>query len=197
MNVVPPTTDGIRTAVEALRSGKIVAYPTETQYGLGVDPGNDEALKRLFRGKRRSEDSPVLLIIDGVAQLEGVAALSEKAQRFIEHFWPGPLSLLLFPEKEVSSYLSGAEGKICVRCPYCETARTLCREFGAPITSTSANVAGRPPARAVAALDLPDIAVAIDGGLLPGSPPSTVFDPDTGQVLREGVISENALRALA
>jgi len=196
MKVVPPTADGIRTAVEALRAGEIIAYPTETLYGLGVDPQNDKALNRLFRGKRREADKPVLLIIESVAQLDGVAAISARARRFIEYFWPGPLSLLLPSKEGVSSYLLGANGKICVRCPSCETARAICREFGAPITSTSANVAGRPPARGIRDLDLPDIAVAIDGGELPETPPSTIFDPDAGRVLRKGVIPERMLTML-
>jgi L-threonylcarbamoyladenylate synthase len=194
MNVVPPTSDGIGAAVEALRSGAIVAYPTETFYGLGVDPRNHEALALLFRVKRRGKDKPVLLVVDGAAQLEEVAIISGKAQRFIDHFWPGPLSLLLPSKQKETAYLSGADNKVCVRCPSCETARVLCRQFGGPITSTSANIEGRPPARAIAELDVPGIAVAIDGGVLAESPPSTVFDPETGCVLREGVIPESALR---
>lgn len=194
MNVVPPTSDGIGSAVAALRSGAIVAYPTETLYGLGVDPRNDKALELLFRAKRRGKDKPVLLVIDSTAQLEGLAIISLKAQRLIDHFWPGPLSLLLPLRQDGTAYLSGAGNKVCVRCPSCETARALCRQFGGPITSTSANLEGRPPARAIAELDVPGIAVAIDGGVLAESPPSTVFDAETGCVLREGVIPESALR---
>ena len=197
MRVVPATADGIRFAADALCAGEIIAYPTETLYGLGVDPRNDEAIGRLFRSKGRADDKPVLLIIDSLAQLEGFAGgISPAARRFIERIWPGPLSLLLPSEEGVSPFLSGSGGKICVRCPSCETSRAICREFGGPITSTSANPAGGRPARAVADLDFPDIAVAVDGGVLAENLASTVFDPDTGRVHREGAISQSVLKTL-
>ncbi len=197
MRVVPPTPAGIEAAVDALRRGGLIAYPTETVYGLGADPLNPRALERLFCAKGRDAGKAVLLIIGDIAQLDlFTGPLSARACSFVERFWPGPLSLLLPAAGDVPRSLVGPEAKLCVRCPSCETARALCRAFGGPLTSTSANPAGGQPARSVADLTLPDLAVAVDGGTLPASPPSTIFDPETGRVLREGVIPESALRAL-
>ncbi|HQH67711.1 MAG TPA: L-threonylcarbamoyladenylate synthase [Candidatus Hydrogenedentes bacterium] len=197
MRVVPPTPAGFDTAVDALRRGGLIAYPTETVYGLGADPANPRALERLFLAKGRDAGKAVLLIVGDTAQLDALTGpLSDRARTFVERFWPGPLSLLLPASGDVPRSLVGPEAKLCVRCPSCEIARTLCRVFGGPLTSTSANPAGEPPARSVAGLALSDIAVAVDGGMLPASPPSTIFDPETGRVLREGVIPESALRAL-
>lgn len=196
MHVVPPTACGIDAAVDALQRGDLIAYPTETVYGLGVNPFNASALGRLFLAKGREQGKAVLLIIGDTAQLDRLTGpLSARARRFADHFWPGPLSLLLPAVPGLSGNLLGPDGKLCVRCPSCDTARALCRAFGGPITSTSANLSGEVPARSVAELTLADIAVAVDGGTLPNGPLSTIVDPETGRVLREGVIPGRALQA--
>jgi len=197
MRIVPPTDEGLAQAADAIRAGHVVAYPTETVYGLAVDPFNTDAVERLFRVKGRDRGNPVLLIVGGLYQLPCVTrGLSDAARAYADAFWPGPLSLLLPRADALPDSVTAGSENVCIRCPACSIARGLCRAVGGPITSSSANASGQPPARAVADLDLPGVALAIDGGLLPPSPPSTVFDPDTGSVLRPGAIPEERLRAI-
>jgi len=195
VKTVPPSPDGLAEAAEALRAGSVVAYPTETVYGLAVDPFSEAAVRRLFEVKGRSDDKPVLLVVADAAQLHSVAAeVSVKAAAYIEAFWPGPLSLL-FPKADgLPDLLTAGQPQVCVRCPACVAARDLCRAFGGALTSSSANRSGEAPARSVAALDLPGIALAIDGGTLGPQPPSTVFEPDTGRIVRHGPITGEQLR---
>lgn len=195
MKVVPPTPEGLAVAAEALRAGSVVAYPTETVYGLAVDPWSPAAVARLFAVKGRPEHNPVLLIVDGMPQLLPVVAeVTPEAKRYIDAFWPGPLTLLFPCHPGLPSALTAGTGKVAVRCPAHPAARALCRAFGAAITSSSANRAGEPPARALEELGLDDVAVAIDGGRLPDSLPSTLLDPETGRILRKGVIPASRLR---
>ena len=195
---MPDTEAGIAAAAAALRADEIVAYPTETVYGLAANPLSERALDRLFTAKGREERTPVLLIVFDTLQLVPVVGeITERAALFMHEFWPGPLTLLFPAAADLPGRLTGDGGKIAVRCPGCKTARALCAAFGGPLTSTSANVSGRPSARSVPAIEVPDVAIAIDGGELPESAPSTLFDPDAGRVLREGVIpAEQLLRLL-
>ena len=194
MKVLDTTIDSIRAASKAIRNGEVVAYPTETVYGLGVNPLDENALKRLFEVKKRDAGKSVLVIVSNLAQLNAlVGGLSEQAQKCIERFWPGPLSLLLPIAGNLSPLLTAGSNKLCVRCPSCETARRLCDEFGGAITSTSANISGDEPATSLEGLNLEGVSIAIDGGTLPSSEPSTIFDPDTGRILREGAIPKEKL----
>jgi L-threonylcarbamoyladenylate synthase len=194
VKIVQPSPKGIADAARALVSGAIIAYPTETVYGLGVDPFSDDALGLLFSAKGRDEGNPILLIVADLEQLNGVvSAVSERARAFADAFWPGPLSLLLPKSNRLPDRLTAGKPLVCVRCPACPVARSLCQAVGGAITSTSANRSGHAPARSLAEIDLPGVAIGIDGGVLAPSPPSTVFDPETGQVLRAGTVSAEAL----
>lgn len=181
-------------AVDELRAGNVIAYPTETVYGLGVDPFNPEALERLFVAKGRDRDQPVLLIVDGEAQLDRVVSeISPRARAYMAAFWPGPLSLLLPRHPELPATLAPGRAKIGVRCSGDAWARALCRAFGGPVTSTSANRSGEPPVRHLADLELPGVVLGIDAGPLTADLPSTLIDGDTGEVFREGAISRHQL----
>jgi len=189
MEVLSPTPEGIAVAAGAIRRGEVVAYPTETVYGLGVDPFNEDAIQRLFAVKSRDAGKPILLIVADMEQLRGVVAeCSPEATRYIDTFWPGPLSLLFPRSNALPEAVTAGGAKVCVRCPSCSIARDLCRAVGHAITSTSANLSGEAPARSLEGFDVPGVAIAIDGGALESDVPSTVFDPDTKRVLREGVI---------
>jgi L-threonylcarbamoyladenylate synthase len=195
VRVLAPDAGGIALAAEALRRGEVVAYPTETVYGLAVDPFRPEAIARLFAAKGRDEGNPILLIVSDASQLSRVALETSPAARsYMEDFWPGPLSLLLPRCAHLPAEVTAGSDKVCVRCPDCAVARQLCDAFGGAITSTSANRSGEPPAQSVEAIDLPGVAIALDGGPLPDSRPSTILDPDSGRVLREGAIAADALR---
>jgi L-threonylcarbamoyladenylate synthase len=190
MKTVPSTPEGIMTAAEAIRAGEIAAYPTESMYGLGVDPFSETAIRKLQTVKQRRPDHPILVIVAGEEQLHDVAAeITPNAAAYMERFWPGPLSLLFPNAPGLPKALTGGRETVCARCPACKTARDLCRAVGHAITSSSANFSGQVPARSLDELCLPGVAVGIDGGTLKAAPPSTVFDPDRGEILREGAIS--------
>lgn len=195
MKVLLPDDRGILEAVQALRAGEVVAYPTETVYGLAVDPFSEEALDRLFSVKEREAGKPVLLIVDDIKQVGGLAAfLPPEALKCMEAFWPGPLSLLLPARSCLPARIQDSEGHVCVRSSAHPVARRLCREFGGPLTSTSANKSGEPPARTIAEAELDGICLGLDAGLLNERPPSTVFDPVGKRILRPGPITEHQLR---
>ncbi len=196
MRVLAPSPEAFAEAAQVLRAGGVVAYPTETVYGLAVDPHNADALTRLFEVKGRPDTNPVLLIVDSPLQLDAVALpLSPRARRCAEAFWPGPLSLVLAAVPGLAAAIAPA-GKVCVRCPGSEVARALCNAFGGAVTSTSANLSGEPPATDAAGASLAGVSLVIDGGALPPSAPSTVYDPDTGTVFRAGAIAAEALEAI-
>jgi len=196
MIIAKPDRDGIAVAARAIRDGKVVAYPTETVYGLAVDPFSREAIRALFEAKGRPEVNPVLLIAADVSQVEKISlAISDTARRYMERFWPGPLSLVLRKHPDLPSELCGGGETVCVRVPGSEIARDLCRAFGGAITSTSANRSGEPSATKPGEIKLAGVHLCIDAGALPPSAPSTVFDPDTGVIFRQGAVAEALLRA--
>ena len=189
-----PTEEGVAQAAGAIRSGLLALYPTETVYGIGADPFSPEALQRLCVCKRRPETTPLLLVAATMEQVLAVTrGFSEAARRYAEAFWPGPLSLLLPKAQCLSDMVTAGSPKVCVRVPSHETARALCEAVGHAIVSTSANATGAPPAHSLSEIVLDGIAIGIDAGTLPEVPPSTVFDPDTGRVLRQGAITEAML----
>ena len=189
MRIVSPTTEGIAEAASLVRAGEVVAYPTETVYGLAVDPFSKAAIQKLFAVKGRAETEPVMLIAADIEQVERlVDGISAAARRYIDRFWPGPLSLVLPRSESLPSELCAGGPKVCVRIPACESARALCLAAGHPITSTSANRSGAPAARSAGAIDLDGVALCIDGGVLPPSLPSTVFDPDARIIFRQGAV---------
>jgi len=187
----------IKEAAQVLRSGEIVAYPTETVYGLGIDPFSETAVERLFRVKSRDRANPVLLIVANEQQLRRVVSdISPDARACMDAFWPGPLSLLFPKASGLPPALTAGGENICVRCTSSSIARDLCLEFGGPITSSSANLSGQPPAVSLEGINLPGIAAAVDGGTLRPALPSTVFDPDARRIIRQGAVGEDELNAL-
>lgn len=196
------TGEALAKACAVLRAGGVVAFPTETYYGLAVDPFNQAALSRLFALKGRAVDKPVLLIVDSPSQLASlVAAIPPPFSRLMERFWPGPLTLVFPGLKSLPEMLTGHGGTIGVRVSSHPVARQLVRGFGRPITATSANFSGRPPA--VAAGDVlaqlgPEVDAVLDGGETPGGQGSTILGYQEGKVclLRAGVIPFVEIEAL-
>lgn len=195
MKRVPPNAAGYAEALSILRAGGIVAHPTETVYGLAVDPFNPEAVARLFQAKGRAESNPVLLIIADPEDARRVArAIGANARRLIDAFWPGPLSLALPKTPDLPAALTAGGDTVSLRCTASPEARALCQVFGGPLTSSSANRSGQPPATAPDEIDLDGVALVIDAGALAPSPPSTVYDPDSGTLFREGAITGAMIR---
>lgn len=195
VNLEYPETSIIAHAAEIIRSGGVIVYPTETLYGIGVDARNRAAILKVYKLKKRREGKPLLVIVDSRSSLESlVGAVSDIADKLMQKFWPGPLTLLFDASSSVLSDLTQGTGKIGVRIPSSKLCLLLLKECGFPITSTSANVSGHPSLRTISeiekALDS-DVDVYLDAGELPVSEASTVIDV-SGRipgVVREGAIS--------
>lgn len=196
------TDEALARACAVLRAGGVVAFPTETYYGLAVDPFNRAALTRLFALKRRSSDKPVLLIIDELSQLSGlVAEIPPVFSILMRKFWPGPLTLVFPGAAALPEMLTGYRSTIGVRISSHPVARKLVRAFGQPITATSANFSGYPAAvtaDGVFAQLGPGVDVVIDGGETPGGQGSTLLGYQEGKVclLRAGVIPFSRIEAV-
>ena len=188
------TGEALAQACAVLRAGGVVAFPTETYYGLAVDPFNQAALSRLFALKGRSPDKPVLLIVDNPSQLVSlVAEIPPPFTILMERFWPGPLTLVFPGAPSLPVLLTGNLVTIGVRVSSHPVARQLVRAFGRPITATSANFSGHPAA--VAASGVVDqlgseVDAVLDGGETPGGQGSTLLGYQEGKVclLRAGVV---------
>jgi len=169
----------------------VVAFPTETYYGLGVQALDEAALGRLLRVKAREPKKPIPLLVADRAMLERVARVPAPAEPLIERFWPGPLTLVLPAVPGLPAQLCNDLGEVGVRISSHPLARGLVERLGAPLTATSANAAGGEPARTAARVreQLGDVAV-LDGGETPGGPPSTVVRFEQGRpvVLRQGAV---------
>lgn len=195
--ILPPSPEAFARAAEVLRAGGVVAHPTETVYGLAVDPFSDAALQRLFAVKGRPDTNPVLVIVADTAQLEALTGpLPTEARALADAFWPGPLSLVLPEGPSLPTLLTAGTGRICARCPAHDAARALAAAFGGPVTSTSANRTGQPPALTAADALLHGVDLALDGGPLAPSRPSTIYDIQARKVLREGPISSPQIEAV-
>lgn len=192
---------GLEEACEVLRRGGLVAFPTETFYGLAADPRQDDALRRLFAAKRRSPERPLLLLLPSREYVDGYAArVPASAQRLMDRFWPGGLTLVFEALPSVSPLLTAGTGTIGLRLSSRPLAVDLARRFGSAVTGTSANPSGLPSActaREVAAFLACEPALILDGGPTPGGAGSTVLDVtiDPPCILREGQVSREALAA--
>jgi len=145
---ITPADEDIRGAVEAIRSGRIVAVPTETYYGLAVDPLNQLALQELFALKKRPHYKPILILISRLEQLEKYAAATpSRYLSLIDCYWPGPLTLVFPARPEISEVLTGGTGTIGIRLTSHPVACRIIEQLGGPITATSANLSSQEPAR--------------------------------------------------
>jgi L-threonylcarbamoyladenylate synthase len=199
INPQVPDDAALREAAAVIRRGGIALYPTETFYGLGVLFNNEEALVRLFAAKGRRETKPVLLLIESSGSLDQLTPeIMPQALALAERWWPGPLTMLFKALPHLSPYLTGGEGKIGCRVSGDRVARRLVELAGAPITSTSANLAGGPNATCIA--DIPGklldaMDVILEAGATPGGLASTLLDVTTRPftVVREGAIASGLL----
>ena len=185
----------IRQAARIIKGGGLVAYPTETFYGLGVDATNRDAIARLFFVKGRQENKPILILICSEDMLKDyVAEIPTVASSLIKHFWPGPLTLIMKARNCIPDILTGGTGNVGVRLSSNPIATTLVREVGVPITSTSANRANEPPCNSTDDVRRAlgdDIDFIIDAGETPGGEGSTILDITTTppRVVRMGKIT--------
>ncbi len=195
-----PSTVGaaaIKEAAGILRRGGLVAFPTETVYGLGADASNPAAVARIYAAKGRPPSHPVIVHIGDVGQLARWAReIPEPATRLAAQFWPGPLTLVLRRAHGVGDYLTGGQETIGLRVPGHPVALQLLREFGGGIAAPSANRFGRisPTCAEHVRRDLgSDVDLILDGGACEIGIESTIVDLSQGRpvVLRPGRISED------
>jgi L-threonylcarbamoyladenylate synthase len=197
-----PDPESIVKAVNVLRAGGIVAYPTDTLYGLAVDPSRDDAVDRLYAAKDRDAGLAVPLIAGSLKQASEAGILDAASLRLAHAFWPGPLSLVVRAAPHVSRRLLGQGGTIAIRVPAHPVARALSNVFGRCVTATSANLSGE-PAATTAAQTLEAIGdridALVDAGPTPGGPPSTIVQiaADGPRLIRPGPIAwERVLESL-
>jgi L-threonylcarbamoyladenylate synthase len=193
----------IEAAAATLRRGGVVAYPTETFYGLGALARDAAAVARLAGAKGRPEGKPLPLLAADRAMVEEVAELGPLAARLADRFWPGPLTLVLPARPGLPDAVTAGTGTVGVRVPGSEVARALSRAAGGPIVSTSANPSGGPPPSRAEELE-PGLRARLDGvldcGPAPGGLPSTVAAVEDGRVrlVRAGAVPfEQVLAAAA
>jgi L-threonylcarbamoyladenylate synthase len=182
----------VRAAAEALRRGGLVAYPTETFYGLGALARDAAAVERLSAAKGRPDGKPLPLLAGSRAQVDEVATLDGPAARLADAFWPGPLTLVLPARSGLPAEIAGA-GTVAVRVSGSEIARALALAAGGALVSTSANPAdGPPPARPedIDAALRARLDAVLDAGPVPGGAPSTIVAVDArgARLVREGAV---------
>jgi L-threonylcarbamoyladenylate synthase len=195
---------GIETAVAALRTGRLVAFPTETVYGLGALATDTAAIARVFEAKGRPAHNPLILHVAGLAEAAALAVLDGRAERLAEAFWPGPLTLVL-PLRSTSGIAAAATAgldTVAVRVPRHPTARALLAAVSGPVAAPSANRSGRisPTTADHVLADLDGrIDLVLDAGPVEVGIESTVLDlsrRDAAQILRPGGITRDAIEAV-
>jgi L-threonylcarbamoyladenylate synthase len=180
--VLKPTRAGLTRAAQLLRGGGVIAFPTDTVYGLGAAADDEVARRRIYRIKGRPVGLPLILMVAAESQLEGWVHVDSRAEAIFRRWWPGPLTVILH---------ANGGGTLGVRIPQHKVALGLLRAAG-PLMTTSANLHGKDPAMTAAeAGALTGIAAVLDGVAAPGGIASTVLDltgPEP-HVLREGAIT--------
>ena len=189
----------IEQAIEILKRGGIVAFPTDTVYGLGANALDEEAVLRVYEAKKRPRHLALPLLLADISQIAAVARpVPEIAWRLAQRFLPGGLTLVLHKASSVSTVVSGGGEKIALRVPNHPVPLALIEGLGAPITGTSANLTGSPSpdtAEEVRQQMGDRVNLVIDGGRCPGGMDSTVLDltGETPRILREGAISREEI----
>jgi L-threonylcarbamoyladenylate synthase len=188
----------ITSAVDCLKSGGIIAVPTDTVYGLGADPFNAKAVQKLYTLKGRPEEKPIPLILGSVVNVEQVAQnLPGFFFHLTERFWPGGLTIIV-QSKNLLPQLTAGGTTVGLRIPNQPLLLQILQDFGGPIAITSANLSGEPAATSPQEFSdelSAKIDYIVDDGQTPGPIPSTVYDISVSppQMRREGVISAETL----
>lgn len=197
--IQPATSIHLSRAADIIRGGGVIVYPTETVYGLGANPFDPNALNRIFCIKQRDLGKAVILLIRGEDDLDRLAAeVPPTAHYLMEAFWPGPLTLVFKAAPDLPQGLLGTSSTIALRTSDAPIAQDLLARVGGPVTSTSANLSGHPPARSAieAASRLSDrVDLILDGGTLPDARPSTIVNValEKASIIRVGRISKEAI----
>jgi L-threonylcarbamoyladenylate synthase len=192
----------LQEAVDVILGGGIVAFPTDTTYGLGVNPFDDKAVGRVFELKQRHPNKPLIILINDKQQINQLAVdISPTAYRLMDEFWPGPLTLIFKTSAEIASFRIGETTKIGIRLPQSLIAQELIQLAKIPVTASSANPSGAPSSRsAQQVLEYfgKRVDFIIDGGPASSQNESSVLDvtTDPPQLIRAGAISPERIRAV-
>ncbi len=189
--------ESINSAITLFRDGEIVAFPTDTVYGLGADPFQASGIIKLFEAKGRDSNKAIAILIGSVEQANLVTDhMTEMAVRLCEAFWPGGLTVIV-PRKNTLPELISNTDRVGIRMPNHPVALQMLKTFG-PLATTSANLSGKPDA--VTAKDVYDqlcnrVPLILDGGKCHGGVPSTVIDCSGSEpvILREGPITSEQI----
>jgi L-threonylcarbamoyladenylate synthase len=190
-----PDAESIAKIVDAMKQGGIVAIPTDTLYGLAVDPRDSCAVARLFELKGRTAGAAVPIVAADVTQVRDRAGrMTPVAEQLAARFWPGPLALLVDAHRDLVAGVRASDASVAVRVPAHAVPRAIARALGAPLTATSANRSGAPPAAdaaAVLAAFGAELDAVVDAGPAPGGAPSTIVDArgDEPRLVRQGAIA--------
>jgi len=188
-------------AAEIIRRGGIIAFRTDTFYGLGADPLNRDAIARVRELKGREDDQPILLLVSDAGEVDRFIEQSGFFKLIAIGHWPAPLTLIGVSRPEVPIELTAGTHSLGVRLPDDDNVRALVRACGGALTATSANVSGQPPARTAKEVEnyFPEgIDLIIDGGEATATQPSTVLDlsGSEARLVREGAIPRGELEDL-
>ncbi len=194
-------TGSVEEAIQTLKQGGIIVYPTDTIYGIGADPLNEEAIKKVFSTKARDGGRALSVIASDRTQAESYGVFTRDAQKLADAFWPGGVTLVVSArDKELSQKIHAGD-TVGVRVPNNEWCREVVKRFGRPIVSTSANPGGKATEHTIEAIkhsldaNASYVDLWIDGGEINNDTPSTVVwcaDEKT-EILREGAISRDAI----
>ena len=191
--------DVIQSAAAIISGGGVIAYPSETIYGLGADASNEQAIRRIFEIKGRNFNNPISLIIGHSQDVYPlVRKVTASAQKLMDAFWPGPLTIIFEAAGSVSPLLTADTGRIGIRLSGHDAARKIAGKAGKPLTATSANLSGSPEcatADQVIAQLGDKLDAVVDLGKTSGSAGSTIIDATTEQpvILRSGGISREEI----
>lgn len=187
-----PDSAVVDQAAAVVRQGGVILYPTDTIYGLGCDPFQEEALQRLIDLKGRPQEKGLLLLVSGPTWLEQLAAdIPSSFRRLADELWPGPVTFLLHGALKLSPLILGQEGKVGIRCPGVRFLDQWMESIPGPLVSTSANRSGEPPPRTLAELRelfLNRVDLFLEAAEPVDTLPSTVIDLTASppEIVREG-----------
>ena len=201
--IVQPDAAGVAQAVDALRRGELIGLPTETVYGLAADATNETAVRRIFSVKGRPETHPLIAHVAEPLELASLAAeVTQLTRALTATFWPGPLTVIVRANENVSRAVTGGRNSVAVRCPAHPVAQAVIHALGCPVAAPSANRFGAvsPTTATHVVADLgDDVDIVLDGGECDVGLESTIIDctSDSLEVLRPGAVTVEQLHTLA
>lgn len=199
--ILKPTAENLLRAGKLIQAGGIVAFPTETVYGLGANAFNVEACKKIYIAKERPADKPLTLHVANFEMIEQIAEISTAAEKLIKNFLPGPLTIILPKKNIVPDFVTCNSKSVGVRFPKNVVSQEFIKVVGAPIVASSANISGKnPPTTAQEVFENLNgrIEIILDGGKCDVGISSTIVDISAGElkILRQGIISTAQILAV-